>query len=347
MAERDPFNDSPLADGKLQVEVILNRWALTGLYIGLSLAGVIDAGGLWLVISGGFLVVYHAYYTWYTWHELVRPSFPVESSYAFPFLDCLAVTLALIAVGDPRHPIWGAYFFTVVGVAFFYHPMIKYFTVWLALNYAMIGLALHLRGLEPSVADMVVAAIILTMAMVVLAIFTSGERRVRSRISTAARTDPLTGTWNRRGLEEAMDGYLEAARSAGRVLAVFMIDVDRFKRYNDQYGHILADGILEQLAELLATSLPRDHLLARYGGDEFVALVPGLTADDGAHLAERLRRQVARSGLCTVSIGLGVFEGGGLSGAEMLSLADGALLEAKRGGRDRVEVAAIAVRRAA
>jgi diguanylate cyclase (GGDEF)-like protein len=347
MAEKEPLAESPLADGKLQVQLLANRWVLTVLYIVLSLGGVIDADGLWLVISATFLVVYHACYSWYTWHELVRPSFPIEASYPVPFLDTTAVSLALIAVGDAQHPIWGAYFFVVVGVAFFYPAVILPFTGWLALNYAMIGVALELRGADPNVPYMIVAAIILAMAMLVLATFTSGERRVRSRIAVAARTDPLTGAQNRRGLEESLETFVASARGAGRTLAVLMIDVDRFKRYNDQYGHILADGILEQLIDPLTSSLPDEHLVARYGGDEFVILVPGLAGDDPLRLAERLRRQVARSGLCTVSIGLSVFEGGNVSGATLLNEADAALLEAKRAGRDCVRMAPSREQRAA
>jgi diguanylate cyclase (GGDEF)-like protein len=347
MPETDPLSDPPLADGKLQVQLVANRWLLTVLYLVLTLTGVITADPLWFGISATFLVIYHLGYSWYTWHELTRPSFPLGSSYVVPFIDALAVSLALIAVGDPQHPIWGAYFFVVVGVAFFYHRVIWLFSAWLALNYAMIVVALTLRDVDPNVPYMVVASIILTMALLVLASFTNGERRARRRMAQVARTDPLTGARNRRGLEESLATELTRARAASRTLTLLMIDVDRFKRYNDQFGHLVADGMLEQLIEMLASLLPPEHLVARYGGDEFVILVPGLAVEDAPRLAERLRRQIERSGLCTVSIGWTVYDGGDASGAALLEEADAAMLEAKREGRNCVRAAAAAVRAAA
>jgi diguanylate cyclase (GGDEF)-like protein len=339
MPEKDPLGDPRQADDKLQAQLLVHRWLLTAFYVVLTLTGVIDADPVWFVASAAFLVIYHACYTWYVFQGVTRPALPPEACYVVPFLDTAGVSLALIAVGDPQHPIWGAYFFVAVGVAFFYRRLIWYFSAWLALNYAMIVVTLAFRDVEPDVPDMIVASVILTMAMLVLATFTTEERRVRGRIAVAARTDPLTGAQNRRGLEESLNEYIAAARAAHQTFATLMIDVDHFKRYNDQYGHLRADGILEQLTEMFTGLLPKEHLVARYGGDEFVVLVPGIAPADALRLAERVRSDVAESGLCTVSIGLCTFESGESSGAELLNQADAALLEAKRAGRDCVRAA--------
>jgi diguanylate cyclase (GGDEF)-like protein len=328
-----PIYDPSVADGRFQLEVLLLRWTLVALYALFVGLGVIAVDMVWFAASEGFLVAFHVYYTWYVWRELgPRPLRP-ETAYATPFLDTLAVSLALIAVGDPFHPIWAAYFFIMVGVAFFYYVVARPFTLWLLANYAVVGIGLQSRGLDVPAPLMGVGAIMLLAGVYNLITYTGGERRLRGRISQVARTDPLTGLLNRRGLEEALGRELEEEEGG---LGVFMIDVDRFKRYNDQFGHLSADGVLEQLAVVLTEATRESDLVARYGGDEFVVIVRDVRGDEALRLAERLCVQVARLGLCTVSIGVSYSDGYDRSAAELLDLADAGLLAAKQEGRNCV-----------
>jgi diguanylate cyclase (GGDEF)-like protein len=261
---------------------------------------------------------------------------PEATQYATPFLDTVAVTVALVAVGDPLHPIWGVYFTIIAGVAFFYYPMARAYVVWLTANYALAGVALQLRQIDVPAPQMGVAMVVLLAGMANLIAYTGGERRLRLKLGKVALTDPLTNLPNRRGLDVSLKRHVAASRSTGGGLAVLMIDIDFFKRYNDQLGHLVADDILEQLAQLLLASLRNADSVARYGGDEFVVMVADASADDGMLLAERLRNQVARTGLCTVSVGVAYCEGECDDVDDLLKLADAELRVAKQSGRNQV-----------
>lgn len=347
MSDEGGIYDPSVADGRFQLEVLAIRWLLVGLYGVFVGIGMVDVDMVWFVASEGFLVGFHLYYTWYVWRELSPRPLPPATAYATPFLDTGAVTLALIAVGDPLHPIWAVYFFIIVGVAFFYYPVIRVFSVWLLACYGFVGLGVYSQGADVPIAQMTVAAVVLTMGIANLATYTGGERRLRNRISETARKDPLTGLLNRRGLEEVLNPTPEGAPARKRSFAVFMLDIDRFKRFNDQYGHLAADRVLEHLADVVKSAVREPDLVARYGGDEFVVIVPGVSPEDSLQLAERLRDQISRFGLCTVSIGVSYWEGSEPDPEAILQEADSALLAAKQAGRNCVRAPRITLHYAA
>jgi diguanylate cyclase (GGDEF)-like protein len=338
MVKRETIFDPAVADGRFQLEMVGLRWALVALYALFVSLDVIDVELAWFLASGGFLVVFNIYYTWYVWRELGPNPLSPSTNYATPFIDVASVSLALLAIGEPLHPIWAVYFFVTVGVAFFYYPVARIYGVWLIVCYAAVGVGLEIRGIYVPVPQMGVAAILLVAGVANLATYTGGERRLRGRISKVARTDPLTGLLNRRGLEEILSPDKEELKKS---FAVFMLDVDRFKRYNDQFGHLSADKVLEHLADVLRAAVRNPDLVARFGGDEFVIVVPDVSADDGLQLAERLRMQIARLGLCTVSIGVTFSDGHDIDSQAVLDLADSALLAAKEAGRNCVRAAEV------
>ncbi|ACJ00790.1 sensor domain-containing diguanylate cyclase [Rhodospirillum centenum] len=167
------------------------------------------------------------------------------------------------------------------------------------------------------------------------------------RLEEEARIDPLTGLANRRRLEEQADLEVERARRFGRPLSVLMLDLDHFKRVNDEHGHARGDALMSALATLCRRALRQTDLFARAGGDEFVALLPETALDDATTLAERLRTLVEAEPLlrgpvpvgATVSIGVATYVAHGRSWAAMLQAADDALYRAKAAGRNRVETA--------
>jgi diguanylate cyclase (GGDEF)-like protein len=171
------------------------------------------------------------------------------------------------------------------------------------------------------------------------------EERVQREMYERAVRDPLTGLYNRAYFLETL-GPL-AVRSAARDLglAVFMLDVDHFKRFNDDYGHPAGDAVLRELSHVLRAATRPEDLVARYGGEEFLVGLPCGSAARALERAERIRRAVAsrRMRLGTaevrVTVSIGVFFAGAdrpQAAGVMMSLADLHLYRAKEAGRDRV-----------
>jgi diguanylate cyclase (GGDEF)-like protein len=172
--------------------------------------------------------------------------------------------------------------------------------------------------------------------------------QVRVRDAEAqALTDVLTAIWNRRYFEERYPAELQRARRYHRSLAVLMIDIDSFKSYNDTYGHLAGDQALQTVAQLLKANLRQSDILCRYGGEEFVVLLPESDLEHALLAAEKLRRAVASEllpvshgavcGRLTISIGVSACPENGEGEAELLHHADRALYGAKKAGRNRVQ----------
>lgn len=163
------------------------------------------------------------------------------------------------------------------------------------------------------------------------------------QLQAMAHQDGLTGIANRRRLDLYLDEAAALCREEQRPLAVLLIDVDYFKRYNDLHGHLAADSVLRELAALLAGGLRRaEDLAARYGGEEFCIIMPGVGRDMAAEMAESIRQRILESGLgITVSMGVASrVPAAGDNGHALIEQADRALYEAKGAGRNQVRVAA-------
>jgi diguanylate cyclase (GGDEF)-like protein len=160
------------------------------------------------------------------------------------------------------------------------------------------------------------------------------------REQRAAVTDPLTGLLNRRGFDERLREEIARAHRAGRQLAVVLTDCDDLKRINDAHGHERGDAVLQAIAHLLRQSKRVSDVAGRLGGDEFGVVLPDADAAVAADVAERLRTRMrdltVLASAPTASFGFAVFPDDGVSSAELLRVADHALYEAKRGGKDRL-----------
>lgn len=171
-------------------------------------------------------------------------------------------------------------------------------------------------------------------------------RDSRSRLELISRTDDLTGLFNRRHLTAVFETELEKVEETGKPLSILMIDFDRFKDFNDRFGHLEGDLLLQEASRfLMQRTHPRDSL-ARYGGEEFVALLPDTDKRNAARLAERLRREFAdahsageSTRAVTISIGVASAPEDGSTEEALISAADAALYRAKREGRNQVQVA--------
>ncbi len=177
----------------------------------------------------------------------------------------------------------------------------------------------------------------------------------RARLRRSGFTDVLTGWHNRRYLQARLKEEIARARREGGSLACMMLDVDHFKRVNDDWGHVAGDSVLRELAQRIDAEVRASDVAARFGGEEFVILLPRTTSAEGQHLAERIRDAVAVAPFdlpeggripVTVSIGIAEFRPDAGSadpkslGEALIARADVALYAAKAAGRDRVGVEA-------
>jgi len=166
------------------------------------------------------------------------------------------------------------------------------------------------------------------------------NHRLFEEVQRLAMTDALTGLYNRRKLDEALELELERVRRYGRSLSTIMIDLDNLKHINDAHGHPAGDEVLKRVASVIESQVRRIDTSVRYGGDEFLILLPEANLKEATILAERIaaRCQDLSVGGDFVSFSLGVVEWGpGISSTEdLLYEADQALYEAKQAGGKRI-----------
>jgi diguanylate cyclase (GGDEF)-like protein len=184
---------------------------------------------------------------------------------------------------------------------------------------------------------------VIGMAFIVLLL--AKERVVRLH-QTAAATDPLTGLLNRRALLDGARLMIAQLARRNKPITVAMFDLDRFKSINDRFGHAVGDAAIKQFAETVVANMRATDLVGRFGGEEFVAILPGTGAEDALLVAERMRMAFEAASMeiagrqvnGTVSVGLAT-GGPGVDFEALISRADKALYRAKQSGRNRVEAA--------
>jgi diguanylate cyclase (GGDEF)-like protein len=168
-------------------------------------------------------------------------------------------------------------------------------------------------------------------------------------VQRQASVDDLTGLYNHRFLIDSLGQQVARAERLGTPLAILMLDIDHFKALNDTHGHHAGDLALITFADTVVGSVRRADLAARYGGEEFVVLMPNTSTHEAFRVAEKIRLAVAATDVelpdrppvrVTVSIGVAAYPEDTVSASELFTLADGALYQAKRTGRDRTCIAA-------
>lgn len=181
-----------------------------------------------------------------------------------------------------------------------------------------------------------------------------GERIIRSQeelmeareaLKFEALHDPLLRLWNHRAILDLLSTELYRAKRLQTPLSVFFADLDRFKEVNDTHGHLVGDDVLRRAAERMSGTVREYDYVGRYGGEEFLVVLPNCTADAAREVAERVRQHIGERPLVTtpaqvaVTVSIGVAEWHpGEEIHELLRLADAAMYRAKQNGRNRVEV---------
>lgn len=168
---------------------------------------------------------------------------------------------------------------------------------------------------------------------------------IRAQMHDLAATDGLTGLWNQRRMADVLRGELRRAVRYHRTFSILMMDVDSFKTFNDTYGHPQGDQLLKTVARILRQSVRNVDYVGRYGGEEFLVIVPETGKDDACRLAERIRREIEENACLfidgrpirrTISIGVASYPEDALNPDELLQRADEALYHAKKSGKNRV-----------
>ena len=181
--------------------------------------------------------------------------------------------------------------------------------------------------------------------------YTDFLRTTLDRSLELAVTDPLTGLNNRRFLDHQLSLAMARHIKGGPGLSLLMLDIDFFKRINDSYGHDAGDDVLKEFARRMALNVRAIDMACRYGGEEFVVLMPETGEQDALHIAERVRTQVAEVPFAlpsgrrlhvTVSVGVATSQGVGDTPEALVRRADEAVYEAKQSGRNKVVVRAAA-----
>lgn len=174
--------------------------------------------------------------------------------------------------------------------------------------------------------------------------------KLQHKLLIQSTHDPLTRLFNRRYLETTLDREISRARRGEQTLCVMVLDIDHFKKFNDTRGHDAGDALLVHFARLLQEKTRKEDIVCRYGGEEFVIVLPGASAEIGLQHAERLcaatrAMQVNFNGeplgSITVSIGIAAYPQHGETQDELITRADAALYKAKHGGRDRAILASV------
>jgi diguanylate cyclase (GGDEF)-like protein/PAS domain S-box-containing protein len=172
---------------------------------------------------------------------------------------------------------------------------------------------------------------------------------LRETLQQQSIRDPLTGLYNRRYLEEAMEREIYRAARNQSSLGLIMLDVDHFKQFNDRFGHDAGDELLRELGNFLMAKARQSDIACRYGGEEFIVILPGTMAAV-AKKAEQLREQFRHLtivhqgqilGRATISLGVAIYPEHGVTPKALIQRADKALFQAKEEGRDRVVVASV------
>ena len=176
--------------------------------------------------------------------------------------------------------------------------------------------------------------------------YTQSLEELKEKLHEQAIRDPLTGVFNRRFMMESLEREVERANREGYPLSLVMMDIDHFKSVNDVYGHLAGDQVLKELARFLEYETRKSDIVCRYGGEEFVVLMPKISAVNARRRAESWRAEIQVSQTAygdslisvTISMGIAVKEDSTLTCDGLISRADLALYSAKQAGRNNTVV---------
>ncbi len=189
---------------------------------------------------------------------------------------------------------------------------------------------------------------ILTLGMVIVLLICLSGLAISEKMNSMIIREGLTGLFNKAYIRQRLEEEFYRAKRYDHDLSLMMIDLDNFKDLNDRYGHAAGDHLLRYFSQLITETVRPSDIAARYGGEEFLVILPETNKDEAGFLAERLRQRISlypfrvdsrkEDILFTISVGVTSFPEFGLSADELIVLADEALYQAKKNGKNKVAV---------
>ncbi|NLP18942.1 MAG: GGDEF domain-containing protein [Firmicutes bacterium] len=278
----------------------------------------------------------------YSFVRLLRPVCILKEGWFPPaadWLDFLFVAVLIYMTGGVKGFFFIAYAMPICGVImkFGLKAGIAGYVVALAFT----GLMYYINTVNPSIPSAIPRSICLTAGMGTLAfvawlvgILAEQEWKLRDEIYLSSITDHLSGLYNSSYLKARIEEEIARGQRDNQNFTLSFIDLDNFKSVNDQYGHLIGDKVLKQVANILAENIRKSDVLARYGGDEFVLLMPGMKIEQGKKVMKRIEDLVATSTFTKgirigISSGTVVFPGDGDSLDNLLTTADRRMYEKK------------------
>ena len=170
------------------------------------------------------------------------------------------------------------------------------------------------------------------------------ERKLEEQLKTLAYYDELTGCINFRWIMYLLRNEIARAKRYNKEMTISMIDIDHFKKVNDKYGHLVGNDVLREFASIVKDNVRDVDIVGRYGGEEFLVILPEATVKQSLIVLERIREKLAKAKLTShqlkikCSVGMASFPYSGDTLSELLAIVDNALYQAKRAGRDRIVV---------
>jgi diguanylate cyclase (GGDEF)-like protein len=290
---------------------------------------------VWIAIAGGFTLVIH---------DLMPGRLPAALRGLLQGVAALAFAAVLIILTDGFASPFGFTFPLIVGGASLVIGLVP--TIGLAIAATIAYVAAAYAGSQtPTDAQLVTMAVNLTVIYLLAGIGSivgREQRRSRDAALRLSAVDALTGLYNRSFFFIALEREIARSERSGRGFCLIMLDLDELKAVNDRHGHHAGDAVLRAVAETVKSGIRKIDVAARYGGDEFVALLPETDPTGGWVLAEKIRLGVAEQGVPgvemrpTVSVGVVSYPTDGRTPDALMLSADRAMYVSKRGGENRV-----------
>jgi diguanylate cyclase (GGDEF)-like protein len=344
----ETFIDPALANDGVPLSAYDRVVRLVGWTVILGASAFVAVSGLWPATQTGILVVLAlGGFMVLLVHDIIPPS--SLGTDKFVLEGCLAITLVtliIIMTGQEVSPFFFAYPLIVAGAALVVSPAVTAVLAALASIDYVIAVAFD-RTVElsprliPNVAINIIAMLLLAFIASYIAREQRRSRQAAIRLSTV---DSLTGLFNRAYFFAAVEREIQRSSRTGRRFGLLMMDLDGLKAINDRFGHFQGDQVLRAVAQVIRMGVRRIDIAARYGGDEFVVLLPE-TEPTGAYvLAEKIRQGVEELGVAdptaeirtSMSIGAVSYPDDGLTPDDLLISADRAMYVSKRQGKNRV-----------